>query len=219
MLMRFIIIISIIICFINNTYSQQKVVPPPETERSSSTTESIKYFARFEIGAAYGNTRVGSTIEVEGFTLPGELQIGVGITDNTFIHALVGANVITNPTDVNTEIEALYTICMWNFGGGLTVYAIPKMVYASGSFLGSTTVRYLDSWDNTVDTDTYNSQLGVGFELKVGANVMIGGFLPVGMTAFYYTSSMNDMEDAFGNAAKIKNNVAGATLTIGLANL
>ncbi len=219
MLIRFIILTSIIICFINNTYSQQKVVPPPETERSSSTAESIKYFARFEIGAAYGITSVGSTEEVEGFTLPVEFQIGIGITDNAFIHALVGANVITNPTNVNTETEAPYTVCMWNFGGGLTVYAIPKMVYASASVTGSSTVRYLDTWDNTVDTDTYNSKLGVGFELKAGANVMIGGFLPVGMTAFYYTSSMNDMEEEFENAAKIKNNVVGITLTIGIANL
>jgi len=219
MLMRFTILISIIICFINYTYSQQKVVPQPETERGTSTTESIKYFARFEIGAAYGKTIVGSTVEMKGFTLPVELQIGVGIIDNTFIHALLGANIISNPTDVNTEIEASYTICMWNFGGGLTVYVIPEMVYASGSVLGSTTVRYLDSGVSTTDSDAYNSQLGVGFELKAGANVMIGGFLPVGMTAFYYTSSMNDMEDEFVNAAKIKNNVVGVTLTIGLANL
>ncbi len=218
-LMRYIILFSIIICFNNNTYSQQKVVPPPETERSTTTTESIKYFARFEIGAAYGKTSVGSAVEVEGFTLPVELQIGAGIIDNTFIHALVGANVITNPTFVNTEIEAPYTICMWNFGGGLTYYVIPEMIYASVSVIGSTNVRYLDSWDSTIDSDAINSQLGVGVELKAGANVLIGGFLPVGMTAFYYTSSMNDMEDEFGNTPKIKNNVLGITVTIGLANL
>jgi len=108
---------------------------------------------------------------------------------------------------------------MWNFGGGLTFYVIPEMIYASGSIMGSTTVRYPDSADNTIDSDVINSQLGVGFELKLGANVLIGGFLPVGMTAFYYTSSMDDMEDEFGYTAKIKNNVVGVTFTIGLANL
>jgi hypothetical protein len=217
--MRFIILISIIISFINNTYSQQKVVQPPETERSSSTTESIKYFTRFEIGAAYGNTSIGSVEEVEGFTLPVEFQIGIGLIDNTFIHALAGANIIPNPTYVNDETEALYTVCMWNFGGGFTVYVIPKMIYASGTIMGSSTVRYLDSSDITIDSDTYNSELGVGFELKAGANVLIGGFLPVGMTAFYYTSSMDNMEKEFGYTAKIKNNVVGVTFTIGLANL
>ena len=219
MLMRFIILFSIIICFINNSYSQQKVVPPPEADRSTSTTESIKYFARFEIGAAYGKTGIGSTVEVEGFTLPVDIQIGIGIMDNTFFHALFGANVITNPTFVNSEIEAPYTLCMWNFGGGLTVYAIPEMFYASGSIMGSTTVRYLDSDASTTNSSAYSSKLGVGFELKAGANVLIGGFLPVGMTGFYYISFMNDMEDEAGNAEKIKNSVVGITFTIGLANL
>lgn len=214
--MRFIILFSIIICFINNTYPQQKVVPPPETERSTSSTESIKYFARFEIGGAYGNTNIGDTLEVEGFTLPVDLQIGIGIIDNTFIHAHIGANIMTNPTYVNTELEYPYTLCMWNFGGGLTFYIIPEMIYACGSVTGSTTVCYPDI---IIDSDVYNSQMGVGFELKLGANVLVGGFLPVGMTAFYYTSSMNGMEDDFGNAPWIKNNVAGLTLTIGLANL
>jgi hypothetical protein len=216
--MRFIILISIIISYINNTYSQQKVVPPPETERSTSTTESIKYFIRFEIGAAYGNTSIGTVEEVEGFTLPVEFQIGIGLIDNTFIHALAGANIIPNPTDVNDETEAPYTVCMWNFGGGLTVYPISEMVYVSGSVMGSTTIHYLDSSDDTIGSDTYNSELGVGFEIKAGANVLIGGFLPVGMTAFYYISSMNSMEDEFENA-RVKNSVVGITFTIGLANL
>lgn len=217
--MRFIILFSIVICFITNTYSQQKVVPPPETERSTSTTGSINYFIRFEMGGAYGKTSIGSTVEVEGFTLPVDFQIGIGIIDNTFIHAHLGANVMTNPTDVNTELEAPYTLCMWNYGGGLTVYVIPEIVYASGSVTGSRTVLYPDSGDNTLDYDVYNSQMGVGFELKLGANALIGGFLPVGMTAFYYISSMDDMEDEFGNTPRIKNSVVGVTLTMGLANL
>jgi hypothetical protein len=108
---------------------------------------------------------------------------------------------------------------MWNLGGGLTIYVIPQMIYFSGSVTGSTTVRYLDSAYSTDNTSAYNSQIGAGFELKAGANVMIGGFLPVGMTAFYYTSAMNDMEDEFGNVERIKNNVIGVTFTIGLASL
>jgi hypothetical protein len=217
--MRFIILFSIIICFFNNTYSQQKVIPPPGTERSTSSTESIKYFIRFEIGGAYGKTSAGSILEVEGFTLPVDFQIGIGIIDNTFIHAHIGANVMTNPTYVNTELEYPYTLCMWNYGGGFTFYFIPEMAYASGSVLGSTTVRYPDSADNTIDSDVISSQMGVGFEIKLGANVLIGGFLPVGIAAFYYISSMDDMEDEFGYTPRIKNNVVGVTLTMGLANL
>ncbi len=219
MLMRFIGLFCIIICFINSIYSQQQVVAQPESERSTSTTESIKYFARFEIGAAYGKTSGVSTYEVEGFTMPVDLQIGVGIINNTFIHAQVGANVMTNPTNINTELEEPYTMCMWNFGGGFTVYIIPKMAYFSGSVMGSTTVRYPDSGDSATDLNADKSQVGAGFEFKAGANVLIGGFLPVGVTAFYYTSSMNDMEDEFGNVDRIKNNVIGVTFTIGLASL
>jgi hypothetical protein len=126
---------------------------------------------------------------------------------------------MTNPTYVNTELEYPYTLCMWNYGGGFTFYFIPEMAYASGSVLGSTTVRYPDSADNTIDSDVISSQMGVGFEIKLGANVLIGGFLPVGIAAFYYISSMDDMEDEFGNTPRIKNNVVGVTLTMGLANL
>ena len=202
---------GIIVCFIINinASAQRKVVLPSDRRHKSSKSESFNYFIRGEFGAAYGKNSIGS-FDVEGYIIPVDLYAGIGVIKNTFIHGLFGANVFTDSYETLGR-DGIYknsSICIYDFGAGLTIYAIPEWIYLSGSVTGSKTVRYYR--DNI--SDSYGSQTGVGLELKLGTTVMIKRFIGIGLSAFVYTSMMNDAEADNENTRKIRNNVFGLSL-------
>ena len=85
---------------------------------------------------------------------------------------------------------------------------VPEWIYLAGSVTGSKTVRYPEA----DISDSYGSQTGVGLELKLGTTVMITRFIGIGLSAFVYSSMMNDAKADNEITRKIRNNVFGLSL-------
>lgn len=202
---------GIIACFVINinTSAQRKVEIPSDRKHKSSKSKSHNFFFRGELGAAYGYNSTGS-FDNEGFVLPVDFYAGIGILKHTYIHLLSGANLFTDSFETLGR-KGLYentTICVYDIGAGLTIYAVPEWFYLSGSVTGSKTVRYPEA----ENTSSYGSCPGIGLELKIGTTVMITRFTGIGLSAFVYSSMMNDAETDNETTRKIRNNVFGLSL-------
>ena len=203
---------SIIACLIlsNSISAQRKPGLHSDRKYKYSHSKSTRYFFRLESGAAYGKTSIGS-IDIEGFMIPADIYAGIGEIKNTYFHGMFGINAY-NGTCRTLGIDGVYensSICIYDFGAGLTIYAVPNWIYLSGSVTGSRTVRYPVS----AGSDVFGSQTGIGLELKLGTSIMITRFFGIGLSAFIYSSMMNDAEQDNENIRKIRNNVIGVTLS------
>ncbi len=193
-----------------NISAQRKVIIPSDRKHRASNSKSAKYFFRGEFGVAYGKTSIGS-FDIEGFTLPADICMGIGVMKNIYFHGMFGADVFTDTYKIlgSRGIYEYSSICIYEFGGGLTIYAIPEWLYLSGSVTGNKTVRY----PVPGISDAFSSQPGIGFELKLGTSIMITRYFGVGLSGFMCASMMNDAEVENEVTRKIKNSIIGLTFT------
>jgi hypothetical protein len=210
--MRIIFLLSsFVACFIINTQisAQKKVTIPSDRKHNTSKSESVNYFFRGEFGAAYGKTSLGS-LDMEGFMIPADLYIGIGEVKNTYIHAMVGINVFIDSYNTLGR-DGVYqnsSVYIYDFGGGLTINAVPNWIYLSGSITGSRTFRYPVSGSS----DAFGSKIGIGLQMKLGTSIMITRFFGIGLSGFIYSSMMNDAESDNESISKIRNNIIGVSL-------
>lgn len=210
--MRIILLISsFFACFLVSTQisAQRKVTIPSDRKHKTSKSESINYFLRGEFGVAYGKTSIGS-LDMEGFMMPADLYIGIGEIKNTYIHAMFGVNAfIDNHNTLGRDgVYQNASVYIYDFGGGLTINAVPNWIYLSGSITGSKTFRYPVSGSS----GTFGSKTGIGFQMKFGTSIMITRSFGIGLSGFIYSSMMNDAESDNESISKIRNNIIGVSL-------
>lgn len=204
---------SMIACLILglNASAQKNVYIPSDRKRKAIDKDPArKYFIRFESGAAYARTSIVS-FDLEGGMIPADIYVGIGVMKNTYIHAAIGTNIFTDKFNTlgRHDVYEKSSVFIYDFGGGLTVYAVPEWLYISGSVTGSKTVRYPVPGISRA----FGSQTGIGLEIKLGTSVMITRFFGLGISGFIYTSMMKDEEDVNEYTRKIRNNVMGLTFT------
>ncbi len=190
--------------------AQRKTIIHSDRKHRHSHSKSTRYFFRGETGAAYGKTSIGS-FDIEGFMIPADIYIGIGEIKNTYIHGMFGINSFNGTYRIlgSDGVFENSSICIYDYGAGLTIYAVPNWIYLSGSVTGSKTVRHPVS----AGSDVFGSQTGIGLELKLGTSVMITRFFGIGLSGFIYSSMMNDAESDNESIRKIRNNIMGVTLS------